>query len=331
MKKMMFILGISILLLLTGCSDKTTKVGILIYDENDTFMASFEDYLVGNMPNNVKYEVAYASNSQFIQNQQIITFLDDGIDILLINAVDRLAGSTIVEKCEKEGVPVIFFNREPLESDLENSQDVYYVGADTDNMGNEQADIASGLFGPPTDLIKTYDKNHDGMIQTVIIKGEQGHQDAEKRTRNSIERLKSLGYNVDLLSTRVANWRRIEGYDVMKDMYQEFGDSIELILSNNDDMALGAIDYFLEIKLFAVSQSISFNQPIVVIGVDGTKAGLDAIDNGLMYGTVLNDALKQSQAIIELVKYIIDKKDMKDFPFEIVNDHYIYIDGKIIL
>lgn len=331
MKKFIIVLCISILLILVGCSKETTKIGILIYDENDTFISELEEYLTENMPKDMTYEINYASNSQFIQNQQLLTFLDEGIDILLINAVDRLAGATIVEKCEKKGVPVIFFNREPLESDIKDGKDIYYVGADADNLGIKQADIVSDLFGPPTDLIDTYDKNNDGIIQTVIIKGEQGHQDAEKRTRNVIERLQNLEYEVDLLSTRVANWRRTEGFDVMEELYLEFGDSIELVLSNNDDMALGAIDYFLEASIFAIKEAENFNQPIVVIGVDGTKTGLEAIDKGLMYGSVLNDADKQSQAIIKLVEYINDKKDMSDFPFVIKKGHYIYIDGEIIL
>jgi methyl-galactoside transport system substrate-binding protein len=331
MKKLLILCLVCMgLLILSGCSKKTTEIGILLYEENDTFLTELVDQIVARMPKDVNYKIEYASNSQSIQNQQLLDFIEADVDILLINAVDRLAGSTIVEKCEQSKIPVIFFNREPLESDLQNKDNFYYVGANTNNLGIKQANIVSQLFGESDHLNPIYDKNQDGKIQTIILKGQQGHQDAEKRTRYNISRLQELGYEVEILSTRVANWQRGEGYQVMEELYSEFGNQIEVILSNNDDMALGAIDYLLEEEIFTVNVN-NYTQPMVVLGVDGTKAGLEAIEKGLMYGTVMNDSVNQSQAISELIEYLLDLKEKSELSYALEHDHYIYIDGEIIL
>lgn len=331
MKKILYPMVFFLLLAVSSCQKNIMMIGILIYDETDTFIGELTSLLVAEMPSNVEYRIEAAGNSQFEQNNQLLKFLDEGIDILLINAVDRMASSTIVEKSQKQNIPVIFFNREPLESDLKDHPDVYYVGADADSLGVKQAELAGNLFGPSNDLMDRYDKNQDNKIQTVILKGKQGHQDAEKRTHNCIDRLQGLGYNVDLLTTQVANWRRSEGAKRTAEIYQEFGDQIELIFANNDDMALGAIDFFFDQGIFTVKENKTFDQPIVIIGVDGTAVGKEAIEQGLMYASVLNDAKKQSEAILELVHYIVNKMDMEEFPYLIQNEHYIYIDGETML
>lgn len=313
---------------LAGCDSGTTTIAFLIYDARDTFISEMMSSMMDDVPDHIHVETRDAGNSQAIQNQQIIELIEDGVDLLVINAVDRLACSAIVEKCSNEGIPVIFFNREPLEDAL-TEEYTFYVGADADSLGIKQADMVAALFGEDFQS-SPFDKNGDGVIQLIILKGEQGHQDAEKRTANCVDRIRELGYKVEILTTEVANWTRHEAYEAMPRLYAQYGDSIELIFSNNDDMALGVIDYMMEIGEFRPS-SVGYNQPFVLVGVDGTTVGLQAVAEGLMYGTVRNDSTLQGNAILALADYILNDKDMASFPFEIRNGHYIYVDGAVIL
>ena len=312
---------------LAGCGNSGPKIAFFVYKGNDTFISEMMGHMEANIPEGWSYEVRDAGNSQSVQNQQIVELIDDGFDLFVINAVDRLACSSIVEKCAKKGIPVIFFNREPLGDALGGSS-VFYVGAATDSLGEKQADMVAELFTANFAGSK-YDRNGDGAVQLIILKGEQGHQDAEKRTDFCVGRLKELGYDVDVHTTEVADWNRRDGYEAMRRLYERYGQSVELIFSNNDDMALGAIDYLLDAGVFTAGKDIS-DQPFVIVGVDGTVVGLEAIRNGLLYGTVNNDSVKQSDAILTLAGYIIDKKQFDDFPYTITNEHYIYIDGDII-
>jgi methyl-galactoside transport system substrate-binding protein len=94
-------------------------------------------------------------------------------------------------------------------------------------------------------------------------------------------------------------------------------------------MAVGAIDYLVEAGIFQENSEPSL-QPFLIIGVDATDVGIDAMKKGLMYGTVLNDAKSQSQAISSLLDYIIEDSDISQFPYPFTNDRYIYVKGKII-
>jgi len=285
------------------------------------------DHMTSGVPEGVIFEVRDAANSQSVQNQQIVELIEAGFDLFVINAVDRLACSSIVERCAREGIPVIFFNREPTEDALI-GHNAFYVGADADSLGKRQADMIAELF---TDRFagSKFDKNNDGVVQLVILKGEQGHQDAEKRTDNCVARLKELGFETEVLAIEVADWNRRDGHEAMRRLHAQFGDEIELVFSNNDDMALGAIDYLLGAGVFSHIKNAD-EQPFVIVGVDGTTVGLEAIENGLLYGTVNNDAIKQSSAILTLVEFILEDNDLSTFPYAITRGHYIYIDGDII-
>ena len=300
------------------------RFAFFLYDGSDTFIVELMGSISSEISEDITYEVFDANGSQSVQNQQIVELIDRDFDLFVINAVDRLASSSIVERLSREGIPIIFFNREPLAEALVGN--VFYVGADADSLGDRQADIAAEyFFGPQSG----YRKEVGDTIRVIILKGEHGHQDAERRTENSISRLTELGFVVDVLAIHSANWRRQDAYEAMRTLYTQFGDDIDLIFSNNDDMALGAIDFLLEAGAFVEGRQ-AHEQPFIIIGVDGTPVGLEAIYRGLIFGTVNNDNAAQSSAILTLADYIMNERDFSSFPYPITSGHFIYIDGGII-
>jgi methyl-galactoside transport system substrate-binding protein len=331
-KLLLLILAIGIISLLVmffilpASEPSGPKYAFFLYDGDDTFIAEMMSYISSVISEEVLYVVNDAGNSQSVQNRQIVELIDSDVDIFIINTVDRLASSSIVERLSREGIPIIFFNREPLEAALTGNENVFYVGADTINLGVKQADIAAMYF---TGELSGYQKEVGDTIRLVILKGEHGHQDAEKRTENCVNRLIELGFNVEVLGIRSANWRRQDAYETMRLLYAQFGDSIDLVFSNNDDMALGALDYLLGSGVFIEGRELN-EQPFVIVSVDGTPVGLEAVNKGLILGTVHNNIARQSDAILTLADYIINERDIVTFPYPITNDHFIYIDGDII-
>jgi methyl-galactoside transport system substrate-binding protein len=295
-----------------------------LYDGSDTFILELMSSISSAMPEDITYEIFNANNSQSVQNLQIVENIDRGFDLFVINAVDRLASSSIVERLSREGIPIIFFNREPLAEALVGN--VFYVGAAADSLGERQADIAAYYF---LGSHSGYKKEIGDTIRAIILKGEHGHQDAERRTENSISRLAELGFVVDVLAIHSADWRRQDAHEAMRTLYAQFGDNIDLVFSNNDDMALGAIDFLLEEGIFIEGRQPK-EQPFIVIGVDGTPVGLEAVYRGLIFGTVNNDNAVQSSAILTLADYIMNNRDFYSFPYTITSGHFIYIDGEII-
>ncbi len=142
--------------LMCGCGNpgageeekESLKIGISVYDQYDTFVSqmvsSFQDYAKEKekewgIP--ITLEIKSAKNSQIVQNDQMDDFIGDNFDIVCINLVDRTDASTIIEKAKSSDIPVIFFNRELVEEDLERWDMMYYVGADAFDSAEMQREI----------------------------------------------------------------------------------------------------------------------------------------------------------------------------------------------
>lgn len=252
--------------------------------------------------------------------------------VILVNIVDRLSSLALIQKANKYNTPIIFFNREPVSSSSIDNKNIYYVGTNPVQEGINQGIMAEKLMNNPKNINKLIDKNNDNKLQCVFIQGESTHQDAERRTYSCIRYLQNMGYDLDILAMENADWNRSKGEKTMENIYTTYGNKIEFVFSNNDDMALGAIDYLANNNLLQASASKVLT-PFPIVGVDGTKNGLSYIERKLLYGTTINDTAKQVSAI-ELVIQLINKQTTRDAvndKFNFYKDsNYIYISGSAI-
>lgn len=300
--------------LLTGCGSrdkavgKTIKIGVTAYDQYDTFISQLMNEFTQNAVEQgnqsgiaVNLEIMDAAGSQTTQNEQVKDLIEKECDVICVNLVDRTEPTTITDMAEKNNVPIIFFNRELVEEDLMRWNRLYYVGADAFESGIIEGEIAAEAFKEN----KALDKNGDGVFQYVILEGEAGHQDAIVRTEYSINTLVEQGVKAEKLGYAIANWKRAQAQTKTASMLTQFGSQIELIISNNDDMALGAID---ALKAAEIPKE---DWPAVV-GIDGTDVGLDAVKNGEMIGTVYNDKEGQADRMIALAFELAAGGDLAD-------------------
>lgn len=302
-----------------GCSSnletqtpKSIKIGVTLYNQYDTFvsqlMEDFNEYAAEKEEETevaINIEVYNASDSQSTQNDQVREMLSDGCDVICVNLVDRTEPTTIIDMAEKEDVPVIFFNRELVAEDLERWNRLYYVGAKAFESGIMQGEIAADTFKSHPEV----DKNGDGVFQYIVLEGEAGHQDAIVRTEYSVSTLVENGVGVEKLGYAIANWNRAQAQTKMTQILAEFGESIELVLANNDDMALGAIDAL---------KASDYEREMwpVVVGIDGTDVGLEAVADGEMVGTVYNDKEGQAKAMLNLAYALAVGDDLTDLCLE---------------
>lgn len=305
--------------LFTGCSagtqeeePKSIKIGVTVYDQYDTFvsqlMDNFKEY-AGHKEEEtgiaINIEVYNAADSQTTQNSQVEEMLIDGCNVICVNLVDRTEPTTIIDMAEKNQVPVIFFNRELVEEDLERWDQLYYVGAKAFESGIMQGELAADVFINHPEV----DKNGDMIFQYMVLEGEAGHQDAIVRTEYAVSTIIENGVSVEKLGYAIANWNRAQAQTKMAHMLSEYGDRIELVLANNDDMALGAID---ALKASGLEQE---KWPVVV-GIDGTDVGLAAVENGEMAGTVYNDKEGQAKAMLNLAYELSVGGDLSELGLE---------------
>lgn len=325
--KKIFAAGIIICMsiqLLCGCGrsqpakEDKIHVGMTYYNQSDTFLsemlASFRAQLKKCESDGLEATVMIrdAGGSQRTQNDQVKELIDAGCNVLCVNLVDRADPSEIIDLAREHDVPIIFFNREPVAVDLMQWDKLYYVGADAKQSGVLQGEMVVDMIRADSQI----DHNKDGKIQYVVLEGEAGHQDAIIRTENAVETIKNNGIVLEKMGYQIANWNRAQAQNRMEQMISQYQNKIELVLANNDDMALGALDAYKKLNYTEATLPVFF-------GIDGTDVGLEAVADSQLAGTVYNDKEGQAEAMAKLAAALVSGEGMEKIKFE--NDKYIYL------
>ncbi len=312
---------LSIALMLTGCmsgcggNSTADEISVFYYTFSDTYISSVRSAMnkIFNS-NGVKYNDYDANSNQSTQTEQIDIALSKGASMLIVNIVDtgsNDAAQNIVNKAKERNVPVIFFNRSVDESVVSSYDKCVFVGTDYEMAGHMQGEMIGNF------LLKNYDAvdlNKDGKISYVMFKGQEGNMEAIARTQYGVEDadkvLTAAGkpklqfydsknknkYLVD----QDGNWSSASATNYMSTILAQFSEGnknmVELVIANNDEMALGAI---------SALQSAGYNKKgaktIPVFGVDATEAARTAIEDGRMTGTIKQDGEGMAKVINTLV------------------------------
>lgn len=287
--------------LLSGCQTGNTpekknaiRIGVSLYRADDTFISNIRAELEKRAKAyeqetgiKVTLDIQDAKGNQYTQNKQVERFVSLGCDALCINPVDRTTSSGIIDPAMAADIPVVFFNRQPVEEDMDRWDKLYYVGADAKESAVLEAEIVAEQYEKDPAFL---DQNGDGVISYVLLEGESNHQDSLIRTEWSVQTLKDRDVPIEKVTGGIANWERSQASAMMEQWLSSYPDKIELVISNNDDMALGAID---------AMERAGANR-IRVVGIDGTTPGLDAVKSGKMLGTVSSDKSGYADAIFTI-------------------------------
>lgn len=294
------------------------QVGVTFYNQSDVFLNELIGCLkqqLGTFESDgleITMMVRDAAGSQRTQDDQVKELIGMGCNVLCVNLVDRADPSEIIDLAREHNVPIIFFNREPVAEDMLQWDRLYYVGADARQPGVLQGELAAKVI-QKDDWV---DRNKDGKIQYVVLEGEPGHQDAIFRTENAVDTLKRSGIELEKLGSGIANWDRAQAQNRMLQMIGQYPNQIELVLANNDAMALGAIDAYEKLNYTESAYPVFF-------GIDGTEVGLTAVIDSKLSGTVYNDKEGQAAAMAKLAVALVTGNGMDSLEFE--NDKYIYL------
>ena len=277
------------------------RIGVLLYRGDDTFISTLRGAIEEQAKEyelqtgiKVTLDIMDAKGSQLTQDSQADRLISLECDALCVNMVDRSAASGVIDKAMEAGIPIVFFNREPVEEDMNRWDKLYYVGADPRESAVLQGQILVNAY---QENPRTLDENGDGLVSYVLLEGESSHQDSLIRTEQSIQTLKDGGVPIERITGGIANWERSQASALMEQWLSEYPGEIELVIANNDDMALGAID--------AMERNGVLTGTIQVVGIDGTPAGLEAIRAGKLLGTVESDRQAYAEAIFETARQLV--------------------------
>lgn len=328
MKKLLAtILAIAFVFGLTACGGNSDgEISVFYYNFGDTYISSvrsamdkiFEDA-------GLKYNNYDGNGNQTTQTEQVTTALAKGSRLLIVNVVDtgsNDAAQNIVNLAKDKNVPVIFFNRSVDESVVSSYDKCVFVGTDYEMAGHMQGEMI-GKY-----LVENYDKvdlNGDGKISYVMFKGQEGNAEAIARTQYGVEDankvLKEAGkpelvfYDAQnsnkYLVDQSGNWSSSAATDYMNTILSQYSEAnknmVELVIANNDDMALGAIS-----ALQGAGYNNGTGKTIPVFGVDATDAAQTMIKEGKMVGSIKQDADGMASAITTICQNFLDGKETFD-------------------
>jgi len=133
---------------------------------------------------------------------------------------------------------------------------------------------------------------------------------------------------VEELALEIGDWSRPVAQEDMSAILAAHGDAIEFVIANNDDMALGAIEALRANGYFGDDGKF-----MPVVGVDATAPALEALQDGTLLATVLNDAVNQGKATARLATVLArgEAPTEENVGYPITDGKYVWVPYQKIL
>ncbi|WML41316.1 D-xylose ABC transporter substrate-binding protein [Neobacillus sp. OS1-2] len=224
--------------------------------------------------------VQSANGDEAKQLSQIQNMLSQGIDALVIIAINSDSLTTVVDQAKQEGIPVLAYDR------LINNSDVSaYVSFDNVRVGEMQAEyvvknVPKGnyfmLGGSPTDNnAKMFREGQMNVIQPLVDKGD----------------IKIIG------DQWAKNWDANEAMKIMENALTANKNKIDAVVASNDATAGGAIQ--------ALSAQ-NMDGKVAISGQDADLAAVQRIVEGkqsmTVYKPIKTIATKSAEVAVQLAK-----------------------------
>lgn len=294
---------------------KPVRITVLLRTTEDPYTMllkqSFEEIQKENQ-GQVEFTFYDCKNSQLIQNQNFNTVLQNqAADLVLLNLVDTRGTQFIVDKAKEKNIPIGLFNIEPPNIDSVRSYNkAYFVGTDPAEAGILQGNILVNVWNKNKIDI---DKNGDNIMQYIMLMGDRDNLEAIGRTRYSILTVNNAGIRTQELALRVCDWEQDLAKDVMEQLILQNGDKIEAVISNNDAMAIGAIQ---ALQKYGYNKGKG-SKTITVVGVDAIPEAQELIKQGIMTGSVLQDAYAMAEATYKIgINLVYGRAPLEGTPYK---------------
>ena len=267
---------------------KDISVGVSMALFDDNFLTILRTSM---QKDGVKGQVEDAKGDVSQQLQQVQNFIGQGVDALIVNPVDTNAVKPIMDQASKAGIPLIFVNRRPQ---AELTGKMAYVGSDSELAGRLQMEALA--------------KAMNGKGNVAILMGDLANEATRDRTKG-VEEVAAKFPGIKIVQKQTAKFTRNDAVDVVSN-WMTAGDEINAIASNNDEMAIGAL------------QALGKNpDKILIAGVDGTPDALQMLKQGKMVATVFQDAQGQGEGAVQTaIKLVNGEKVQKviNIPYQLI-------------
>ena len=251
-------------------SDKV-KIGVTLMDFSTEFGIGLKDYMTAKADamGDVELTVVDAGGDAAKQLQQVETFISQKVDAIIMQPQEQEACSPAIDKAKAAGIPIINCNS------LTITEPDAYVGSND----SESAEIAMTYIA----------EQLGGKGNVLMMHGHPGQTAEVKRTEGAMDIL-AQNPDMTLLDEQTADWDRAEAMTLMENWIQAYGDQINAVFCQNDEMALGALNALVQ---------AGKKDNVLVVGVDAIDDALQSVKDGKMDATVYQDCKGQAEGAIE--------------------------------
>lgn len=286
LKKMMAMLlvGATCVGMMAGCGSSSSSSGgegsaastgsgesgkiTLVMAQRDEFLSTLEAAATkAAAEKGYKLTAQDAQSDSQKQIQFVETAKNGGEDAVIVNPVDSDAAQSIVDAAGD--MPLVFVNRPPTDLHVLDAENVAFVGSDEDTSGYFQGEY----------LAQYYKDKGQTEIKYILLQGILGQVSQIKRCAGVVKALEDNGIKATPVVELAAEYDRAKAIDKISPVLTS-GQEFDCIISNNDAMALGAVEA-------CENAGITIDFPIV--GIDCTKDGAAAVESGKMAMTVFQN------------------------------------------
>jgi ABC-type sugar transport system substrate-binding protein len=246
--------------------------------------------------NGVNYTSYDGNNDAATQLDQVETMISQGVDAIILNPQDADACSACVDAAVEAGIPIVGVNTMVNNDDL-----TAYVGSQDVSAGEE---IMNYMI----------DYMEQDSFNIVVLEGPMG-QSAQLQRYEGITNVLEDHDGIEILAIDTANWSRSEAMTLMETWITTYGDKIDAVVAENDEMALGARE--------AITAA---GMDVPCIGIDGITDAVTAVSNGNMIASDFQNAEGQITGALETAVKCVKGEDYEKetwIPFEMITpDNY---------
>jgi len=210
--------------------------------------------------NGFKLIMADSNNDAAKQVSDVQGFIDQDVDYIIIAAVNADGWDTVLGNAKTAGIPVILMDRT-----INASEDLYncWLGGGFYKEGTKATDWIAKTF---PDKTKT--------VNIVDIQGQLGASAQVGRSQAIDDGVKANS-NWKLLARQTGNWSTDTAKEIMTSWIQQYGDKIDVVYAENDNMADGAMQALTE-----AGKKVGGKDGIKIISFDANKAYLQRVLEG---------------------------------------------------
>jgi methyl-galactoside transport system substrate-binding protein len=300
-----------VLAVLAGSAFAAPKpvIGALIRNLDEQFVADYAANLkVLAEKAGVELKLLDSRSDQATQLDQLNTLITQGVKFFVIVPNQTEATEQMAKAIKAVGGGAAFSNIQPSVAALKVGKNFFLASSPESVAGTIQSEIIDNYF------TKNPGKLGPGKaINALLLLGQLGHPAQKYRTDAVLSGLKAKGYTVNVIAQDTANWKPDEAQQKMDAWIAAYGGKFNVVIANNDGMALGAVESLLTAGYTKADAADGTILKVPVLGVDATQVALKSMEQNKLYATVLQSAKGQSATAFELALAMATGKYKKGF------------------